>query len=90
MFRFRCHMTGQWDTSNPKSPPTHAKKLWPEQRWFAAPLMGEGGEEGRRTRAKARDMMAVCRRAVGDGGSSVLTLKRLCDEIIGPVVAAHH
>jgi hypothetical protein len=46
-------------------------------------LMGEGGEEGRRARAKAREMMAACRKAVGDGGSSALTLKRLCDEIIG-------
>jgi hypothetical protein len=46
-------------------------------------LMGEGGEEGRRVRAKAREMMAACRKAVGDGGSSSLTLKRLCNEIIG-------
>jgi hypothetical protein len=81
MFRFRCHMTGQQDTSNPKSPCSRTcQKLWPEQRWFAAPLMGEGGEEGRRARAKARDMMAVCRRAIGDGGSSALMLKWLCNE----------
>jgi hypothetical protein len=52
--------------------------------------MGEGGEEGRRARAKARDMMAVCRRAIGDGGSSALMLKRLCNEIIGRVGLRSH
>jgi hypothetical protein len=36
----------------------------------------------RRARAKAREMMAVCRKAVDDGSSS-LPLKQLYDEIIG-------
>jgi hypothetical protein len=40
-------------------------------------------EEGRRARAKAREMMAACKKAVGDSESSSLTLKRLYDEIIG-------
>ncbi|TVU04066.1 hypothetical protein EJB05_50355, partial [Eragrostis curvula] len=44
-------------------------------------LMGGGGEEGRKAREKAAEMMAVCRKAVEDGGSSAVTLKRLVDEI---------
>ncbi|GJN10273.1 hypothetical protein PR202_ga28352 [Eleusine coracana subsp. coracana] len=45
-------------------------------------LMGGESEEGRKAREKAKEMMAKCRRAVEDGGSSAAALKRLCDDIV--------
>ncbi|GJN24520.1 hypothetical protein PR202_gb12264 [Eleusine coracana subsp. coracana] len=45
-------------------------------------LVGGEDEEGRKAREKAKEMMAVCRRAVEDGGSSAAALKRLCDDIV--------
>ncbi|RCV09489.1 hypothetical protein SETIT_2G033400v2 [Setaria italica] len=44
-------------------------------------LMGGGEEAGRRVREKAAEMKAACRNAVGDGGSSTATLKRLANDI---------
>jgi hypothetical protein len=44
-------------------------------------LMG-GGEVGRRVRDKAAEMKAACRNAVGDGGSSTATLRRLSRDIV--------
>ncbi|KAG6519078.1 anthocyanidin 3-O-glucosyltransferase 2-like [Zingiber officinale] len=44
-------------------------------------LMGEG-EEGRRVRAKAKEMMAASRRAGEEGGSSFVTMKKLLVELL--------
>ncbi|OEL21584.1 7-deoxyloganetic acid glucosyltransferase [Dichanthelium oligosanthes] len=43
-------------------------------------LMG-GGEEGRKAREKAMEMKATCRNAVEEGGSSVVALQRLSEEL---------
>jgi len=49
-------------------------------------LMG-GGEEGRKAKAKAMDMMVVCRKAVDHSGSSCASVKRLSEDLLrGAVV----
>ncbi|KAL6647055.1 hypothetical protein ACP70R_014492 [Stipagrostis hirtigluma subsp. patula] len=44
-------------------------------------LMDGGGEEGRKARERAREMMAACRKAVEDGGSSSATLRSIRREV---------
>jgi UDP:flavonoid glycosyltransferase YjiC (YdhE family) len=40
-----------------------------------------GGEAGRKARGKAKEMMAVCREAVAEGGSSHAALQRLAQAL---------
>ncbi|KAF6996850.1 hypothetical protein CFC21_013140 [Triticum aestivum] len=48
-------------------------------------LMG-GGEEGRKAKEKAMEMMVVCRKAVDHGGSSCASVKRLSEDLLGGAV----
>uniref|UniRef100_J3ML54 Glycosyltransferase n=1 Tax=Oryza brachyantha TaxID=4533 RepID=J3ML54_ORYBR len=44
-------------------------------------LMGGGSEEGRKAREKAMELKAACRKAVEEGGSSYMAVRKLYDEL---------